>query len=295
MPQTPDEDPNSAVPAQPQAMQLKPGEISILVQFRDGGSLRMKLRTKTIPIVTAYGKLEIPVEDVQGIELAPRLPDDVARKVKEAIGRLGSAKPEERTAAGPELFNMKEKAFIALVRASRAKDKQLAKLANDLVDDLRGLVPAELADARVQDVVETEDSRFAGDIALASIEATSPQFGNVELKLSDVQSALFESSTTPKEIKNSNGNLMQYERQVGKTFSVHVTGVMGGRVWGTGTYATHSSLAAAAVHAGILRPGQTGVVHVRIAREQEFFGSSFQNGVPSQPWNGSHGAFTFVR
>jgi len=286
---------NSSAPAEPRPLDLKPGEIAVTVHFRDGGSMRMKLRAKTIPIVTAYGKLDVPAEDIQGIELAPRLPDDVTRKVKDAIARLGSDKPDERSAAGPELFNLKEKAYIALVRASHSRDKDLAKRAGDLVDDLRGLVPNELLEAHIQDTIETEDSRFAGDVPLASLEATSPQFGNVELKLSDMQSATFESKTRPIELRGGNPNLTQFERQVGKTFSVRVTGAMNRGIWGTGPYTTHSSLASAAVHAGVLRQGQTGTVRVRIVREQDFFNGSFQNGVSSQPWQGTHGAFVFVR
>jgi hypothetical protein len=289
------EDGNPSTPAEPQALDLKPGEIAMLVHFRDGGSLRMKLRAKTIPIMTAYGKLEIPAEDIQGIELAPRLPEDVSRKVKAAIGRLTSDKPDERNAAGPELFNLKEKAYIALVRASRAKDKELAKRAGELVDDLRDLVPSALLEAPVQDTIETDDSRFAGDIPLTSVEATSPQFGDVALKISDVQSVSVESNARLTEIRNVGGNLTQFEGQVGRTLALRVTGAIGGPVWGTGTYSTTSSLASAAVHAGILRPGQTAVVRVRIQPPPQFFNQSFQNGIASQQLFGQHAAFTFVR
>ena len=50
------------------------------------------------------------------------------------LGPVGQS-PDERNAAGPELFNLKEKAYIALARASRAKDKELAKRASELVDE----------------------------------------------------------------------------------------------------------------------------------------------------------------
>ncbi|HXY36582.1 MAG TPA: LCCL domain-containing protein [Planctomycetaceae bacterium] len=294
MVQAQDEDSNPTAPADT-PMDLKPGEIAMLANFRDGGSLRMKLRAKTIPIVTAYGKLEIPAEDVQAIEFAPRVSEEDAKKVKEAIGRLSSAKPEDRNAAAPELFNLKEKAFIALVRASRSKDKDLAKRANELVDDLRELVPPALLEAPVQDTLETEDSRFAGDIPLTSVEATSLQFGNVELKLADLKSVSIESNSRVTEIRNINGNLTQFEGQIGRVIRLRVTGASGGPVWGTGTYTTQSSLASAAVHAGVLREGQTGIVRVRIKPPQQMFNQSFQNGVGSQRFFGQHAAFTFVR
>jgi hypothetical protein len=171
----------------------------------------------------------------------------------------------------------------------------LAKRAGELVDDLRDLVPSALLEAPVQDTIETDDSRFAGDIPLTSVEATSPQFGDVALKISDVQSVSVESNARLTEIRNVGGNLTQFEGQVGRTLALRVTGAIGGPVWGTGTYSTTSSLASAAVHAGILRPGQTAVVRVRIQPPPQFFNQSFQNGIASQQLFGQHAAFTFVR
>ena len=69
----------------------------------DGSTVRVALVTENVELETKYGKLTIPAADVQRIEFAFRLPDDLARKVAAAVKRLGDARFEEREAASKEL------------------------------------------------------------------------------------------------------------------------------------------------------------------------------------------------
>jgi hypothetical protein len=85
------------------------------------------------------------------------------------------------------------------------------------------------------------------------------------------------------------GNLTSTQQQVGKRFVFKVTGAAGGSVWGTDVYTTESNLATAAVHAGVLRAGQSGLVRVKIVAPPASFTGSVRNGVTSQdyptyPW-----------
>jgi hypothetical protein len=87
------------------------------------------------------------------------------------------------------------------------------------------------------------------------------------------------------------GNLTSYRDRVGQTFNFEVTGSTHGAVWGDGTYTDDSSLAAAAVHAGTLQPGQHGVVRVAILPGRDQYEGSERNGVSSAPygaWPGSY-------
>ncbi len=59
------------------------------------------------------------------------------------------------------------------------------------------------------------------------------------------------------------GTLTSYRDQVGETFTFEVTGDAAASVWGTDIYTDDSNLAAAAVHAGVLEDGETGLVHPR--------------------------------
>lgn len=73
-------------------------------------------------------------------------------------------------------------------------------------------------------------------------------------------------------------------------FRIRVTGTLGGTVWGSDIFTDDSSLGAAAVHAGLLAPGETAELVVTLLGPQESFGGSSRHGVTSYdygPWNGS--------
>lgn len=95
-----------------------------------------------------------------------------------------------------------------------------------------------------------------------------------------------------KETLPNPGSLTAYNQKIGESFNFTVTGQLGGSVWGTGTYTTDSSLATAAVHAGVLANGETGVVRVTIVQPPSQFTSSTANGVTSGPWAAFPAAYT---
>lgn len=71
----------------------------------------------------------------------------------------------------------------------------------------------------------------------------------------------------------------------GKAMQFEVTGSLtGGSVWGTGKYTTDSDLAMVAVHAGVLKPGQTGTIRVTFYPGQKKYTGSVKNGVKSSDW-----------
>jgi hypothetical protein len=79
---------------------------------------------------------------------------------------------------------------------------------------------------------------------------------------------------------------------IGKSWLFEVRGSTVGSVWGNGTYTTDSSLAAAVVHAGILAPGQTGVVRVRIVEGLSQYPATTAHDVTSAAWGPWPTAFT---
>lgn len=68
-----------------------------------------------------------------------------------------------------------------------------------------------------------------------------------------------------------------------------------GRLWGTDIYTMDSELALAAVHAGVLKPGQTKSLRVRILGPTSNFAGSSRNGLTSQSFNSYPAAFEFVK
>lgn len=87
------------------------------------------------------------------------------------------------------------------------------------------------------------------------------------------------------------GTLGAYRDRVGQTFAFRVTGAADGTIWGTDAYTDDSPLATAAVHAGVLRVGETGVVSVTILPGDDRYEGSARNGVTSLPYASFPGGY----
>ena len=94
------------------------------------------------------------------------------------------------------------------------------------------------------------------------------------------------------DVQPAPNNLEAYSGRVGESFLFSVTGSTTGPLWGTDVYTTDSSPAKAAVHAGVLRAGEAGVVRVTIVERLPSYRGSTRNGVTSSPWHDPwHGAY----
>lgn len=84
------------------------------------------------------------------------------------------------------------------------------------------------------------------------------------------------------------GSLFSYSDSIGETLRFAVVGATRGGIWGDGTYTSDSVLAVAAVHAGLLEPGQSGMVSVEIVAGLPAYTGAERNGVTSLaygPWD----------
>jgi len=79
--------------------------------------------------------------------------------------------------------------------------------------------------------------------------------------------------------------------RIGESFICRITGSTSGTVWGTDVYTDDSDVATAAVHAGVLASGQTGLVKVTIVPPQSGYLSTSRNGVTSYSWGEWPGSF----
>lgn len=87
------------------------------------------------------------------------------------------------------------------------------------------------------------------------------------------------------------GNVVKLRGQNGKAFLFEVTGAASGGVWGTDIYTDDSSLAAAAVHAGVLLAGQKGVVKVTILPGEAKYSGSLRNAITTGDYGAWEGSF----
>lgn len=86
--------------------------------------------------------------------------------------------------------------------------------------------------------------------------------------------------------------LSGFRGQTGTVLYFTVTGATSGSLYGSNPYTDDSTLAKAAVHAGLLQAGQKGVVKVTIKAGQASYTASTANGVTSSgygSWSGSFG------
>ena len=93
------------------------------------------------------------------------------------------------------------------------------------------------------------------------------------------------------------GNMVSYRGQNGKSYVMRVTGSTSGRLWGGSgnVYTDDSSIAAAAVHAGLLRAGQTGTITVTVLPGQTSYPTLTRNGVTSTQYGKWHGSYRLSR
>lgn len=90
------------------------------------------------------------------------------------------------------------------------------------------------------------------------------------------------------------GTLFAFADSVGKTLQFAVIGSATGTIWGDGVYTSDSVLATAAVHAGLLQPGESGVVSVEVLEGQSSYDGVERNGVVSRSYADWDVAYRFV-
>lgn len=271
---------------------------AVEVHFTDGSVLKLLLRDARVEVTTPYGKLLIPVADVQQVEFATRLPEDVARRIDAAVADLGSSDYPRRQAAETDLLKQREKAYPALLKAEKSKDREVLQRVKRLLEKVRAEVPEEGLVVRDFDVIHTPHSKIAGHIATPSLKAQTAQFGEVQLKLSDMRDlrslALPAEGDAVAAAIPDPGNMLALQNQIGKVFHIRTVGGAG-PLWGTDVYTTDSAVAAAAVHAGVLGVGQAGVVKVKVIAPPPVFTGSSRNGVTSGAFGAFPGAFQVLK
>jgi hypothetical protein len=67
--------------------------------------------------------------------------------------------------------------------------------------------------------------------------------------------------------------------QLGAIHYFRITGQLEGQVWGTDIYTRDSAMGAAAVHAGLVKPGESKVLRLTVVPARETYPGSSRNGV----------------
>jgi hypothetical protein len=102
-------------------------------------------------------------------------------------------------------------------------------------------------------------------------------------------------SPVPGPVQPDPGSLVNFRDQRGKPLYFRLTGRTQGAVWGTDVYTDDSTLAVAAVHAGVLQIGQTGIVKATFLPGRDSYPASTRNGVTTSDWGSWSGSYRVER
>jgi hypothetical protein len=279
---------------------FEPRAVEIL--FTDGSNLRLHLADEPIELITPHGKLKIPAEDVLRIEFAQRLNAETQQQIDDLLKQLRSEDEELRSAATDGLLQFGAQAYPAVAKAARSGDPAIAPYAAEVLAHLRAQAPESERLVRADDLVETPDTKVAGQIVNPKIKLLTAQFGELAMSLADARSLRHQSyipaeqaESEPEGVLPDPGNLKAYEQRIGETLSFTVTAASGGSVWGTDIYTTDTRLSTAVIHAGALKEGETGVVRVKIVAGQPSYAGSARNGVTSSGYGGYGGSYEILK
>ena len=165
--------------------------------------------------------------------------------------------------------------------------------ADDLPEDARKVLDD--LDKRVEAIQKRADEEVRGPLvkcveALQKLQDAYTRAGKLDEALA-IRERVRELTVEMVGAQPEPDTLTTFRGQINKVLFFEVTGRQDGSVWGTGVYTDDSDLSTAAVHAGLLREGQKGIVRVTILDGQNAYRGSTQNGIASydyRNWPGSY-------
>lgn len=280
---------------EPPSKEERAPEIGWEVRTTDGKIRKFIPVDELLTLDTRFGVVKVPMTEVRRVEFGHRLSEADRKKVADAVADLVGGTGRTREAAKDALIGMGLGAYPAVMRAVKAAPKEVQPHLAQVRDKLKGQIGGEDDEPVDQDVIVTADgSRLVGTLSPQAVrvklsgeertvgwkDARVLAFGPIEVeeKLEVVQldaGGVHGLMTT------------HFEKWVG----VQVTGVGSGSVWGSGPYTTDSTLGAAAVHAGVLKEGETAVIKVRVKADAGGYAGSTRNGVATRDWGPYQGCF----
>ena len=277
----------SAAPVAQPTPSKSPPPTEVEVRCVDDSVIKLKIVDSQLELVTRYGTLQVPVADIRRIEFATRTPQDVAERVTNLISNLNHPDFEVRERVMVELRSFRERAYLPLLKAIKHEDPEISRRAEETVRYLQQKLPAGQLEPRENDVIHTEDSKITGRLSAVTVRVQTFQFGEQALRVADVRTLRSASGSSAEDLANAPVERKARSPRAGR---------QGAGVWGTDVYSLDSNIGAAAVHAGVVTPGQSAAVRLRIVASPPQYVGSIRNGVGSSPY-GTYpaGGFEFIR
>lgn len=157
------------------------------VRFGDGSLVRVIILQDTLDVMTKYGKLTVPIQEIRRIDFGLHLPPGVDVKIDTSIKQLGSTAFKEREDAVKTLVFYGPMAFPSVQRASRSPELEVASRAATVVKRISDRHPPEMLNLKEEDIIHTIEFPVIGRVMTETIKAHSVHFGELNLKLSDLR------------------------------------------------------------------------------------------------------------
>jgi hypothetical protein len=170
---------------QTSAPETIPGDVEVL--FLNGSKVRVIIQTEKLDIATIYGKLTVPIQDVQAIEFGLHYPEGATEKINVAIKNLGSSDYRARELAAKTLMDFGPFAYPAVVRTTKVKETEVAARARDIVQKLQAKYSKKDLRTSVDDRVVTPTQTIVGHILTSTVKTKAEYFGEIEHKLANMR------------------------------------------------------------------------------------------------------------
>ena len=262
------------------------GEWEVL--FADDSKMKLTLLDDQIAVETPHGSLTIPARDIRKIEFGVRLSAEDQLAFDRAIAGIAGKDAKQREEGKTALKALGGKIAPSLKRAIRTADVESRPHLEQVYETIAGDREARKLEPRDFDSITTDDSQFAGRIALSQFRISTFQFGELKLRIADCKALQF-GGLTPGfddklEIVETQYIYQLMQTHMGKTVGIKVTGSATGTVWGSGPFTGDSSLGAAAVFAGAVKDGETKIVRVKLVADPGSYAGGSANGVTTHPY-----------
>jgi hypothetical protein len=158
------------------------------LRFMDDSVVRVFLLPEQLEVVTRFGKLHVPVSEIQRIEFGVRCPIGLEPRIGQAIEDLGSEVYKTREAALRNLIEWGPYAYPRLYRVSKSNQPEVAKRVGMALEKIRAKHPARNLRLREDDVIVTSYFTMVGRITNPLLKTKSKNFGELAVALSELRS-----------------------------------------------------------------------------------------------------------
>src|SRR5262249_50747564 len=149
------------------------------ILLSDGSNVKMELQQESLEVMTRYGKMSIPIDDIRRIEIGLHIPAGIETQIETSIRNLGSEAYKQREDASKDLLQVGHWAVPALQKASNSPELEVAKRAQSLLLRISERTPPDILKIRQDDIVHTRDFPVVGRIVTPTLKGKSAILGDL--------------------------------------------------------------------------------------------------------------------